>query len=50
MTLLCKMGKIKGNFILQILHCYLVRWDNMLQMTVLILESSNLGELYVTGN
>ena len=49
MTLLCKMGKIKGNFILQILHCYLVRWDNMLQMTVLILESSNLGELYVTG-
>ena len=48
MTLPCKMGKIKA-IAQQMFHCYLVWWDNTLQMTVFILESSNLGELYVTG-
>lgn len=44
MTLPCKMGKIKA-ITQQIFHCYLVWWDNTLQMTVFILESSHLGEL-----
>ena len=48
MTLPCKMGKIKA-ITQQIFHCYLVWWDNTLQMIVFILESSNLDELYVTG-
>lgn len=48
MTLLCELGKIKA-ITQQIFYCYLVRLDDTLQMTVFILESSNLGELYVTG-
>ena len=44
MILPCKMGKIKA-ITQQIFQCYIVWWDNALQMTVFILESSNLGEL-----
>ena len=48
MTLLCELGKIKA-ITQQIFYCYLVRSDDTLQMTVFILEASNLGETLCNG-